>query len=83
MNPKYQFFCENCSFKRFSNGRDFDDLVEVKSSKLFVKSPYIDPETKKVVVPDFIITKKKFKCPKCGMIIKARAIKNTEKEKDV
>jgi len=82
MNPKYQFFCEHCCYKRFSDGTDIQDLVEVKTSKLFAKSPYIDPVTGKVIVPEFLSTKKKFKCPKCGMIIKARAIKSIEEGKN-
>ena len=82
MNPKYQFFCEHCTYKRFSDGTDIGDLVEVKSSKVFLKSPYIDPNTKKMVIPDYAVMDKKFKCPKCGMIIKAKKIKQIKKEED-
>lgn len=70
----YQFFCDNCCYKRITDGTDIKDLVEVKSSPIPKGSPKIDPITKMVVVPQPFKQAKKFKCPKCGHIIKARKI---------
>ena len=84
--PKYQFFCTTCSYKRFSDGTDVKDLVMLKSSPIPAGSPYIDPLTKKIVTPKPISPLKKFKCPKCGNIIKPKIleeIKNADVKNNV
>lgn len=76
----YQFFCDKCSYKRFTNGNDLQDLVEVKISDIPRGSPVLDPSTKKIVIPPSIKRKKIFKCPRCGFIIKAKQIKEENNE---
>jgi predicted RNA-binding Zn-ribbon protein involved in translation (DUF1610 family) len=78
----YQFFCDNCCYKRITNGKDIQDLIEVKTSTIPKGSPKIDPLTKKVVVPPPLKQIRKFKCPKCGHIIKARKITFVEHKKE-
>lgn len=70
----YQFFCDNCGYKRITNGDDIQDLVLVKQSSIPRGSPVVDPFTKKVVVPPSINRTKVFKCPSCGYLIKAKKI---------
>lgn len=87
----YQFLCDNCSYKRITDGSDIQDLKEIKTAPVPKGSPKIDPEFKPVnivtrlhgpsvsksniIVPDAYNQKKKFKCPKCGFAIRAKQIK--------
>lgn len=85
MNLKYQFFCTNCGYKKLTKGDDIQDLIQVKQSDLPRGSPYIDPITKKVIVPPSIIRTKNFKCPGCGYLIKATKltpVENTNEQAD-
>ena len=70
----YQLFCDFCCYKRITDGTDVHDLVPVKTSPIQQGIPYIDPLTKKTVMPPFKPQKLKFKCPKCGRVIMARQI---------
>lgn len=70
----YQFFCGNCGYKRITKGDDIQDLVQVKQSSVPRGSPYVDPFTKKVVIPSSINRVKTFKCPDCGYTIKAKKL---------
>jgi len=89
---KYQFFCEKCNYKRFTDGSDIQDLVEVKTAPLPGGSPTLDLQIKKEVFPNlhqpgtFIggtvlpkstPQKKRFKCPNCGFIIMAKKLNET------
>lgn len=74
----YQFFCDNCGYKRFTKGDDIQDLVQVKQTSIPRGSPQIDPFTKKVVIPPSINRPKTFKCPNCGFLIKAKKLTITE-----
>lgn len=76
----YQFFCENCGYKRITTGNDLQDLVEIKTSNIPRGAPTLDPITKKIVVPPSIRRKKIFKCPKCGFAIKAKELKEIKDE---
>jgi len=67
----YQFFCDNCGYKRFTKGDDIQDLVQVKQASVPRGSPFVDPFTKKVVIPQSMNRAKSFKCPGCGYVIKA------------
>lgn len=67
----YQFFCDNCGYKRFTKGDDIQDLVQVKQSAVPRGAPFVDPFTKKVIVPPAMNRAKVFKCPSCGYVIKA------------
>lgn len=81
MSFKYQFFCCNCGYKRFSNGNDIKDLIEVVRSPIFAGVPKFDKEKKEIVVPKLIKTRKQFKCPGCGFLIKAdKLIQKEENE---
>ena len=80
MIKQYQFFCDNCNYKRLTNGSDIQDLIPVKTSPVPGSIPYIDPLTKKTIYPPAKSQKKKFKCPKCGKIIIAKEIIFTEKD---
>lgn len=76
----YQLFCDNCNYKRFTDGTDVQDLCEIPTSPIPRGSPYIDPITKKTLSPPHIKQIKKFKCPKCGYAIKPRTVQFTEEE---
>jgi DNA-directed RNA polymerase subunit RPC12/RpoP len=82
-NPKtYQLFCNNCHYKRFSNGSDINDLLEIPQSPIPRGAPYVDAQTKKIVVPKQIKRIKHFKCPKCGYSIKAIELKPIEEKNE-
>jgi predicted RNA-binding Zn-ribbon protein involved in translation (DUF1610 family) len=94
----YQFLCEHCGYKRFSDGTDIKDLVEIPTSPIPRGSPQLNAQAKKsttvgglhqpavittgISVPPSIKQDKKFKCPKCGFVIKAKKIKFLEQETD-
>ena len=74
----YQFFCDNCSYKRITKGDDIQDLVQVKRTSIPSGSPFVDPFTKKVVIPSSLNRVKAFKCPNCGYVIKAKKLTLSE-----
>lgn len=76
----YQFFCDNCGYKRFSKGNDIQDLNQVAQSSIPRGTPYYDPISKKTIVPPPIKRQKVFKCPTCGYTIKANKLKEIENE---
>lgn len=91
---QYQLYCEHCGYKRFSDGSDVQDLVQLKTSDVPGGVPQLDPLAKKtiisgglhqpgiektgVIVKKDIKQPKKFKCPQCGYIIKPRVVQFTE-----
>jgi predicted RNA-binding Zn-ribbon protein involved in translation (DUF1610 family) len=78
MNNLYQLYCDNCHYKKITDGVNIDDLIQVKKSKLQKDMPKLDPSTNKTIKPLFKEQKKTFKCPKCGFSIRARKIKTEE-----
>lgn len=78
MIKQYQLFCDHCGYKRFSDGTDIQDLHEIKTSSIPRGIPYLDLLTKKSVTPPSLKQVKKFKCPKCGYVIKPHVIKFIE-----
>jgi len=80
--PKYVLHCNKCSFKRFSDGNDLDDLLEVKVVDLSRGSPKYDPNSKKILNPPVKKRNKMFKCPKCGYTIKAYKTEQKVDKKD-
>ena len=70
----YQFFCNQCSWKKFSETAEPYDLIEVKTSVIFKGVPHIDPVTGETVVPKPLSRKKRYKCPHCGQIVTAKEI---------
>lgn len=79
----YQLFCDNCSYKKISDGTgDIKELVQVQTSPIPRGTPFLSPETKKTIVPPPLERAKQFKCPNCGYLIKAREIKEVKYETD-
>lgn len=69
----YKFFCEYCSFSKFTNGSDVGELVEIKRT----------PLQKSIKNTDEILKRKrKFKCPNCGNLLGYKKIKNQQDEND-
>lgn len=75
---QYQLFCGNCGYKRFTDGSDIQDLVQVKKSTIQKNIPQYNPEEKKTIIIDNHSQCKRFKCPKCGHLIKAIGLKNEQ-----
>jgi hypothetical protein len=74
MNPDKKIFvlhCNQCNYKRFTDGYDLGDLIPVKRSNIPRAVPKIDPSTNKAVVPPDLKRQKYFKCPKCGYMVRA------------
>ena len=71
----YQLFCELCAYKRLTDGTDVGDLVEVRTSPIPRGAPTLDPEMN-ISVPPAIRQQKRFKCPNCGRVIKAKRLKS-------
>jgi len=74
----YQLYCEICGYKRITEGTDIQDLVPVKTSKIQHELPYIDPLTKKTVMPPYKPQRLRFKCPNCGRVIMSKQIEFIE-----
>lgn len=90
----YQLYCDNCHYKRITDGSDIDDLRLIPSSPIQKTMPQIDPQAKvtnivnrfhqpavnkiEIKPSTFVNQKKKFKCPKCGFAIRAKQIKVEE-----
>lgn len=94
----YQFLCDHCGYKRFTDGTDIQDLVQVKTSPIPGGAPQLDPLAQKTATPMFgqpsvevtkTLTpqagkqKKRFKCPKCGYVIMARQVKEEVNETNI
>jgi hypothetical protein len=80
MINNYKFFCENCQFTKYASGNEIIGLEEVIYSEVPGGIPKINLETKKVEKGKSIERKKRFKCPKCGFLIKATKIMGENNE---
>lgn len=78
---RYRLYCQHCHYNRFTDGTDVDDLVEVSFSKVQGNIPYLDPMTKKTVIPEFKKRPKRFKCPDCGRMITPKKLEEKQDEK--
>lgn len=93
----YQFFCDHCGFKRQTNGSDLGDLHEVKTTPIARGVPKLDPLAKPKtitfwgqpgmtvtgqIIPPTMKQQKKFKCPKCGYVIKAQKLEKPNEQAD-
>ena len=93
----YQLFCDSCSYKRITDGTDIGDLQEIKTESIPRGAPLLNPYGKQrqnpivgqpgdlysgTITPQAMKQQKRFKCPKCGHVIKARKIQKTEHEND-
>lgn len=80
-NPNlYVLHCNNCNYKRFSDGTDVHDLLQIKQSEIPRNIPKLDIIKKKAVNAPHKKRNKMFKCPKCGYTVKAYKIENKEEE---
>ena len=48
---KYYLHCSNCNLKRYTNGMDLDDLIEIKRTQPMRLVPKVDKYSGKLVVP--------------------------------
>jgi hypothetical protein len=66
-------YCEPCGYKRIVEvDEHVTDLPEIQTCPVQMKIPYIDPLTRKTVVPAAQPQAPKFKCPGCGRGVKLR-----------
>jgi len=88
---QYQLYCDQCHYKRTTDGSDLQDLYLIPSSPIQKEMPKLDPQAKSSLIVNrlhqpaismteikaatFINQKKKFKCPKCGFAIRAKQLK--------
>lgn len=68
----YLLYCDNCNYKRITDGSDVQDLKEIKTSPVQTGIARIEPESKILVKEKFKNQPKKFKCPMCGYLVKVR-----------
>jgi rubredoxin len=80
MNKKlYQLFCNHCAFRLITDGSNID-LAEHKTAAIQITIPDIDPETGIKKEIKFRELPRRFKCPKCGFIIKSKEIENPQQK---
>lgn len=70
----YILYCENCSYKRITDGSDVGDLYEYKRNKIPTGIPKIDPITKKTTTSNPKVLPKMFRCPKCGRLVRPKKV---------
>lgn len=76
----YQFFCDQCCWKRITENPEQQDLVIVLTSPVPKGIPHLDPVDKKIITQKPKILSKRYKCPRCGYIIKAKKIDDPQEE---
>ena len=69
----YQLFCDRCTYKLITNGNNIN-LVEYKTAAVQATIPDLDSETGLRKEIKFKNLTRRFKCPKCGYIIKPKII---------
>lgn len=69
--PKYMLFCQQCKYKRFTDGDDLNDLVKIKNTPFQAGSVKYDPKTRTQYNPPLLQRTKLFRCPKCGFAMRA------------
>lgn len=74
--PKRQMmFCEPCGFKKIIDfNEQITDLFEVKTSPIQLKIPSLDPVSQKTVQSKFQPQAPRYKCPKCGRLVKVKEL---------
>ncbi len=75
----YQLYCEICNWKMITDGNDTAELVESKTASIPRGIPHYD-ENKKIVTPKDKQRIKRFKCPKCGRVVRPRKIDNPQQK---
>jgi hypothetical protein len=73
-----QLYCNNCNWKKIVDGKI--DLVEVKTAP--IPGGYPTLEDGKIIEPKQKKQLKKYKCPKCGFLVKVKKIDNPQKDID-
>lgn len=80
---KYQFYCNNCSYKKIIDSNDIDSISEfrvLKTTPIQTKIPYLN-ENNTVQKEEFKnLSKKKYKCPKCGYILIYKKIEDLQQK---
>jgi len=76
----YVLHCNKCPYKRYTNGCDLNDLIEVKTVDLQRHLPIYDPTNKKTILQTNKKRKKLFRCPKCGFTLTPFPIQRNENE---
>ena len=77
----YELYCQHCCFKQITSGNDIK-LTEHKFSPVQSVIPDLDPETGNRKEIKFKNPPKRFKCPKCGYVIKPKIIENKQAKVD-
>jgi DNA-directed RNA polymerase subunit RPC12/RpoP len=71
---KYYLHCSNCNLKRYTNGMDLDDLIEIKRTQPMRLVPKVDKYSGKLVVPPDVKRPKMYRCPRCGFTLRGHTI---------
>lgn len=85
----YRLYCEICNWKLVTDGSDEQakKLVEVIAAPIPTGSPWLDEETKNIVVPPPRKQLKRFRCPQCGRLVRPTKIDDSqsklEDQKDI
>lgn len=69
--PKYMLLCQQCKYKRFTNGDDLQDLKVIPESPFQKGTVKYDPKSRTTYVPPKIQRRKLFRCPNCGFAMRA------------
>lgn len=72
MNKLYLIRCDYCAWKRVTNGKNVDDLHEIKATPVPLGFPKFDKAENKVIDPLYKEQRKRFRCPGCGRTIVVR-----------
>ena len=78
----YQLFCDNCHWRKITEGTDIQDLVQLKLSPVPKGIPHADPITGEIITPKYKKSKNKYKCPQCGYIVIPKKITNPQEDVD-
>lgn len=81
-NKLYRLYCEICNWKKITDGKDVDGILEIKTSPIPGGIPQLDPETKEIKTSKSKKQPKKLRCPKCGRVVIPREINDPQTEAD-
>lgn len=71
----YIFYCDICNFKKITDGSDLADFLEYVRSPIQKTLPKLDKDNKKRISATTYDLPKRFKCPKCGRLIRPKKLK--------
>ena len=78
----YQFYCDNCNFRKICKGNEDFGLIEISQSPIMKKPPHIDNVEKKFVTTKTMNRTRAFKCPKCGFTFRAKKLESQENKNE-